>query len=90
MRLEKVAINYDDFRIPDNAGNQPRDATICLGGLPAYFATVDVGAIERHLEGRMPLPARVSLSAGAFLCIAWALLTREQVYTSPTTAASAA
>lgn len=39
---ERVAINVDDARIPDNAGQQPADAPIVPGGPAAYFATVPV------------------------------------------------
>ncbi|GAB4460479.1 MAG: pyroglutamyl-peptidase I [Armatimonadaceae bacterium] len=68
VRLEKVAINWDDYRIPDNAGNQPRDAAICPGYPDAYFATLPVATIAERLAGRTPLPVTVSLSAGAYLC----------------------
>jgi pyroglutamyl-peptidase len=68
VRLEKVGVNWDDFRIPDNAGNRHRDEPVRPGGPDARFATLPVGRIERALEGRTPLRVRVSLSAGAFLC----------------------
>lgn len=76
VRLEKVAVNWDDFRIPDNAGNQPRDEPIMPDGPAAYFATVPVARIAAALAGRTPLPVTVSLSAGAFLCnhLAYAML----------------
>lgn len=68
VRLEKVYLNWDDYRIPDNAGNQPRDSAIEVDGPTAYFATVPVSKIEAELHHKTPLPVRVSLSAGAFLC----------------------
>lgn len=34
---ERVAINVDDFRIPDNGGNQPIDEPIIEQGPDAYF-----------------------------------------------------
>ena len=34
---ERVAINQDDARIPDNQGNQPIDTPIRLDGQAAYF-----------------------------------------------------
>lgn len=68
LHLEKVALNYDDFRIPDNAGQQPRDTPIRSDGPAAYFATLPVGAIAENLAGKTPLPIALSLSAGAFLC----------------------
>ena len=68
VRLEKVAINWDDFRIADNAGNQPRDEPIRPGGPAAYFATLPVAPIAARLNGATPVPVVVSLSAGSFLC----------------------
>ncbi|HVK01978.1 MAG TPA: hypothetical protein VM490_00740 [Armatimonadaceae bacterium] len=76
VRLEKVAVNWDDFRLRDNAGGQPRDVAIHPAGQDARFATLPVARIARDLEGRTPLPVQVSLSAGAFLCnhLAYAVL----------------
>ena len=68
VRLEKVAVNWDDFRIPDNGGNRHRDTAIAEGGADARFATLPVGRIERDLAGRTPIPVRVSLTAGSFVC----------------------
>ena len=34
---ERVAINQDDARIPDNLGQQPIDTMIREDGQPAYF-----------------------------------------------------
>src|SRR5690348_2208232 len=36
LSLERVAINVDDARIPDNAGPQPIDRPIVAGGPAAY------------------------------------------------------
>ena len=44
---ERVAINVDDARIPDNAGQQPVDAPIVPGGPAAYSATVPVKDMVR-------------------------------------------
>jgi pyroglutamyl-peptidase len=68
IHLEKVARNVDDFRMPDNAGNQVDDTKIRVEGPDTYLATVDVEKIEADLAGTTPLPVQVSLSAGAFLC----------------------
>lgn len=76
VRLEKVAINWDYFRIPDNAGNQPRDEPIRANGPAAYFATLPVFEIAARLAGKTPVSVVVSLSAGAFVCnhLAYAVL----------------
>ena len=64
---ERVAINVDDGRIPDNAGHQPIDEPIVPDGPAAYFSTLPVKAITAAL-GERQIPAAVSNSAGTFLC----------------------
>jgi pyroglutamyl-peptidase len=64
---ERVAINVDDFRIPDNAGNQPRDEPIVGDGPAAYFSTLPIRAIANRLN-EANIPASISNSAGAYLC----------------------
>ena len=71
IRIEKAYLNWDDFRIPDNAGNTPRDTTIVENGPAAYFATVPVASLVAALNGEQEtgfLPVRVSLTAGSFVC----------------------
>jgi pyroglutamyl-peptidase len=67
LSLERVAINIDDARIPDNGGNQPIDAPVVAGAPAAYFATLPIKAAIRALR-EAGLPAAVSNSAGTFLC----------------------
>lgn len=64
---ERVAINQDDGRIPDNEGNQPIDVPIFEDGAPAYFASIPIKAIVEKIKGA-GLPASVSNSAGTFVC----------------------
>jgi pyroglutamyl-peptidase len=67
LSLERVAINIDDARIPDNAGQQPIDRPVALDGPAAYFATLPIKAAAAALrEGG--LPVAVSNSAGTFVC----------------------
>ncbi len=68
VRLEKVYVNWDDFRISDNAGNQPRDQSIVPNAPAAYFATLDFFHADTALDGDIPIPTTLSLTAGAFLC----------------------
>jgi pyroglutamyl-peptidase len=65
--LERVAINVDDARIPDNAGAQPIDAAVVARGAPAYFATLPIKAMCAELRAAGH-PAEVSNSAGTFVC----------------------
>ena len=66
LRVERVALNLVDARIPDNGRKQPRDLPVVVGGPPAYFVTVDPKALAK-LAGRVA-PTELSLSAGAFAC----------------------
>jgi pyroglutamyl-peptidase len=64
---ERVAINVDYFRIPDNAGNKVTDEPIIEGGPVGYFSTLPIRAIvERLIEAK--IPAAISNSAGTYLC----------------------
>jgi len=67
ISVERVAINVDDASMPDNAGQQPLDATIADGGPAAYFSTLPIKAIVRALRLR-GFPAGVSQTAGTFVC----------------------
>jgi len=64
---ERVAINIDDFRIADNAGNQSRDEPIIEGGPDGYFSTLPIRAIADRIN-EAHIPAAISNSAGAHLC----------------------
>lgn len=64
---ERVAINVDDARIPDNAGAQPIDTPVVPDGPPAYFATVPVKAMVQAIRDA-GLPAALSNTAGTFVC----------------------
>src|SRR6266852_9432482 len=67
LSLERVAVNIDDARIPDNDGQQPIDRPVVAGGPAAYFATLPIKAAVRALR-EAGLPAAVSNTAGAFVC----------------------
>jgi pyroglutamyl-peptidase len=64
---ERVAINMDDFHIPDNAGNQPRGEPIIEEGPVGYFSTLPIDAIVTQLK-KAHIPAKLSNSAGLYLC----------------------
>jgi pyroglutamyl-peptidase len=67
MGVERVAINIDDARIPDNAGAQPVDEWIAANGPPAYFASLPVKAMALAMRAA-GVPTEVSNSAGTFVC----------------------
>lgn len=64
---ERVAINLDDFRIPDNGGHQPIDEPVIPDGPDAYFTTLPIKAITRALQ-QENIPCQVSNTAGTFVC----------------------
>ena len=64
---ERVAINVDDARIPDNEGNQPIDRPIFSDGAPAYFSTLPIKAMVKYIR-EAGIPASVSNTAGTFVC----------------------
>jgi pyroglutamyl-peptidase len=64
---EKIAINLDDARLPDNAGVQRSDIKILDNGPDAYFTTLPIKEMVDAAKAA-GVPASVSLSAGAFLC----------------------
>ncbi|MGW7529620.1 pyroglutamyl-peptidase I [Streptomyces sp. NPDC054783] len=67
VTVERVAVNVDDARIPDNAGNQPIDEPVVPGGPAAYFSTLPVKACVAALR-TAGVPAAVSNTAGTFVC----------------------
>jgi len=64
---ERVAINQDDARIPDNEGNQPIDLPIRPDGAPGYFSSLPIKAMVQAIK-KEGLPASVSNTAGTFVC----------------------
>ena len=64
---ERVAINVDDARIPDNVGQQPIDVPIFADGENAYFATLPVKAMAEAIR-EAGLPSALSNTAGTFVC----------------------
>ena len=67
ISLERIAVNLDDARIPDNAGRKPIDVPVVRAGPAAYFSTLPVKAIRAAIEAT-GMPAEVSQSAGTYVC----------------------
>lgn len=67
ITVERIGINVDDARIPDNAGNQPVDEPIIAGGPAAYFSRLPIKAIVSAVR-EAGIPASVSQTAGTFTC----------------------
>ena len=64
---ERVAINIDDARIPDNEGNQPLDSAIFEDGAPAYFTSLPVKAMVAAIR-EAGIPSSLSYTAGTYVC----------------------
>jgi pyroglutamyl-peptidase len=67
VEFERVAINCLDAEIADNAGQQPRGLPIEALGAPAYFSTLPVRELVAAVQNE-GLPARISNSAGTYVC----------------------
>lgn len=65
--IERVAINVDDARIPDNEGQQPVDQPIVVNGPAAYFSRLPIKALVSGLR-EAGIPASVSQTAGTYVC----------------------
>jgi pyroglutamyl-peptidase len=75
LSLERVAINLQDARIPDNAGAQPIDESVIAGAPAAYFSTLPLKAMLAALHDA-GVPATISHTAGTYVCnhLAYAML----------------
>ncbi|ERK56898.1 pyroglutamyl-peptidase I [Gemella bergeri ATCC 700627] len=67
ISLERIAVNIDDARIPDNNGYAPIDTPIRNDGTNAYFSTLPIKAIVENLK-KENIPADISNTAGTFVC----------------------
>lgn len=64
---EKVAINFQDGRIADNAGYQPVDVIIKEDGQTAYFTSLPIKNMVAKMR-EAGIPAFVSYTAGSYVC----------------------
>ena len=64
---ELVGVNVRDASIPDNAGRQFCGEPIRLDGPAAYFSTLPVRAMTKAIADA-GVPAKLSYSAGAYVC----------------------
>jgi len=67
IRLERVGINCADFEIPDNDGAIESDMPVAVNGNAAVMATLPNRQIRSALLSA-GIPARISSTAGTFLC----------------------
>ncbi|MDO4466780.1 MAG: pyroglutamyl-peptidase I [Bacillota bacterium] len=67
ITVEKVGININDGRIPDNEGYQPIDTPIFEDGPVAYWSALPVKAMVENIK-KAGIPASVSYTAGSYVC----------------------
>lgn len=67
ISLERVAINVDDARIPDNDGHQPIDEAVVAECPAAYFSTLPIKSMLAGLR-EAGFPVEVSQTAGTYVC----------------------
>lgn len=67
ITVERIGINVDDCRIPDNEGNQIIDEPVFPDGPAAYFVTLPIKAMVKKVQEK-GIPASVSNTAGTFVC----------------------
>ena len=75
LTIERVGINIDDARIPDNKKNQPVDMPIYEDGENAYFVKLPIKNMMQKTRDA-EIPCSISNTAGTFVCnhVLYALL----------------
>ena len=67
MTPERIAINLENARIADNAGNQPLEQRVIDDGPDGHFSTLPIEKMVASMKAA-GIPASISLSAGTFVC----------------------
>lgn len=67
VRVERVAVNVIDARIPDVDGSAPIDVPVIAGAPAAFFSTLPVKACAAAVRDA-GVPVEVSNTAGLYVC----------------------
>jgi pyroglutamyl-peptidase len=67
ISIERVAVNWDEAALPDNAGKVCTGRPILKAAPAAYFSTLPIHAMRDAVLAQ-GLPAEISSSAGHFVC----------------------
>ena len=67
ITIERVGVNVDDFRIPDNANLQPRNQVIEANGPGGYLCELPVNDMVEAIRAQ-GVEADLSFHAGTFVC----------------------
>lgn len=82
IRIERLGVNVADFEIADNEGTLLVDRPVGDNGPAAFAATLPIRQIEGALLD-VGIPARLSSTAGTFLCNACLYSFLEESATAP-------
>ncbi|QMS84568.1 pyroglutamyl-peptidase I [Candidatus Xianfuyuplasma coldseepsis] len=64
---ERIAINRNDSKHPDNDGRKPQNQSIIESGENAYFSTLPIDSFVTELEAK-DIPCKISNTAGLYVC----------------------
>lgn len=67
IRVERIAVNLAEARIPDNEGYQPVDKFLREDGENAFFSTLPVKEMQQAIV-QAGYPSALSYSAGTYVC----------------------
>lgn len=67
IAVERIGINLDDYKIPDNIGQQFVDKKIFEDGPDAYFVKLPTKKMVESIK-KYNIPASISYSAGTYIC----------------------
>lgn len=67
IRLERVALNWQETDVTDEMGYQPKPGKISDSGSDVYFTRMPIAHLKAQLE-KQQIPVEISFSAGAFVC----------------------
>jgi len=67
IRIERFALNIQDYAIKDNSGYQPKGRRINPDGPAAYFVNSDPARLAAAAR-KVSVPAHISNHAGAYVC----------------------
>ncbi len=67
LSLERVAVNWIDAMIVDNAGARPRDVPISPTGPAAFLSRLPLRRLYERLNQRQ-IPVEISNTAGLYVC----------------------
>jgi len=67
VRLERVALNWQETSSADEFGFSPPAGKIMHSGKEAYFSVMDLPRLRGRIEA-LNIPVEISLSAGGFVC----------------------